>query len=411
MQLCGVRCQRAQISTDIFGIEHATDEVGRAFRHRGQRRGNRLAARRVVAAIQPQLDLRGRSGQRAMAQALHAGGPFGLCHRSLAGGVVKPKLAQRGNRSPGVLNLVRAGQVGQRQVQQALLILIDQPTALGMGVPVLTVGHQRCTKALGAGFDHRKAIVHLRADDTRNKTLKDARLFARDFGKGFAKVLLMVDRHRGDDGKGRFFHDICRIQPPAKPDLQQGVIRRGARKRKEGGAGRDLEKRDLVGAVGLHAFVQKRGQRGFGNQLPRQPDAFVEPCQMRRGIGVNALASLFHACADHRLGGPLAIGPGDVDHRGQIAFGVSKRRQKAVHAVKRQVDDLGVQGHHAIKNGVGTRGHFFAVSTASTGAGRSPLMAGDCPVNMRRIVTSSSFIALRWVTRSSMPWSKRYSAR
>ena len=47
----------------------------------------------------------------------------------------------------------------------------------------------------------------------------DPGLFARDFGQGFAQVLLMVDGNRGDDGQPGLVHHVRCIQPPAQPDL------------------------------------------------------------------------------------------------------------------------------------------------------------------------------------------------
>ena len=111
---------------------------------------------------------------------------------------------------------------------------------------------------------------------------------------------------------------------------------------------------------------------------------------------------------DHRLGGAFAIGARDMDGPRQALFGMAERGKKAVHAVQGQIDDLGMQGHHPFKHGVRARAHFAGTAA---GAGRSPTIAGDCPESIRRMVTNSSRIFLRWVTRSSMPWSKRYSAR
>ena len=109
------------------------------FWHPRQGGGDGGTACGIVAAIQPKFHPRRAIDQRAVAQALHAGGPIGLCHGSL--GIAHTKVAQRHDRGTCVFDLVRAGQVGQGQVQQAVIILKDQATAIFKCVPVLAV-HQ-----------------------------------------------------------------------------------------------------------------------------------------------------------------------------------------------------------------------------------------------------------------------------
>ena len=360
-----------------------------------------------MAAVEPQLHLGGEVHQGSNAQALHPGGPGGAGHGSLAGGGVKAQMAQGGNGGAGVLDLMRTGQVGQRQVQQAGFVLEHQAAILLGDVPVLTIGEQRRAHAGGLALDHGQPFVGLRANDHRDAAFDDSRLFKGDLGQGFAQILLMVDRDGGDDRQARGHH-VGGIQTPAQTNLQQGPVRRGAGKGEEGGGGGDFKEGDRVGTVLGDTFIQQGGQGGFADQLPRQPDAFVKPGEVGRGIGVDPGARRLQPRAQHGLGRAFAIGAGDVDHRGQMLFGVAQGGQQAVHAVQRQVDDLGVQGHHPFQNGVrAVGGHFsgavWGASGNATGEGRSPLIAGVWWVNIRRIVTSSSRKSLRWVTRSSIP--------
>jgi hypothetical protein len=51
--------------------------------------------------------------------------------------------AQRGERGARVLDLVRAGQGGQRQVEKPGFILEDQPPAFFPDMPVLAMGEER----------------------------------------------------------------------------------------------------------------------------------------------------------------------------------------------------------------------------------------------------------------------------
>ncbi len=155
-------------------------------------------------------------------------------------------------------------------------------------------------------------------------------------------------------------------------------------------------------AVRLHAFVQQRRQQRFADQFPRQADAFVKPCQVWRGVGVDGGARAFQPRADHGKRAALAVRPGDVDNRGNPPFGVAKCGQQPFDAPQGQVDDLWVQRQHPVEDDVGTAGHACApsgwasgVGAGSSGAGRSPLIAGGSAISIRIRLTSSSFIALR----------------
>ena len=128
----------------------------------------------------------------------------------------------------------------------------------------------------------------MRADDHGHAALDDTSFFQGDFAQSLAQILLMVDRHGRDDRQRRVIHHIGRIQPPTQAHFQQGVIGRGAGKGQQSGTGGDFKKRDLTRAVLLHAFVQKVREGGFQDDLSCQSNALVKPCQMGRGIGMNA---------------------------------------------------------------------------------------------------------------------------
>ena len=70
---------------------------------------------------------------------------------------------------------------------------------------------------------------------------------------------------------------------------------------------------------------------------------------MRRRVCVDSQALGFESGADHRLGRTLAVGAGDMDHRGQSAMRVPDRRQATVHAVQVQVDDFWMQALHSFE--------------------------------------------------------------
>ncbi|OIQ64412.1 hypothetical protein GALL_540360 [mine drainage metagenome] len=114
---------------------------------------------------------------------------------------------------------MRTGQDRARQVQQAIFILKDQAAIFLGRVPVLAMNQKRRTQAGGPCLDHREALWRLRANHAGHAAFQNTRLFARDFGQRFAKVLLMVDRDRGDNRQLRLVDDVGGIKPAAKADL------------------------------------------------------------------------------------------------------------------------------------------------------------------------------------------------
>ena len=309
--------QRAQVAGDVLGVEHTANQVRRTFRQTRQHPRQRNTGGRVVAPVEPELGLGRLIRKRPFTQPLHPGGPFCPGNRSLIGRIAKFKIAQRGQSSPGVVDLMRPRQVREGQVAQSGVIGIDKPPAFFLHVPVLTVNQQRRANTGRLLFDHLKRRILLRTDDAGYATLEDTRLFKSDLFQRFAKELLVVDGNRGNHAKRGLFNDIGRIETPAKTDFEQGIIRLRPGKGQKRGTGRDLEIGDRAIAIGPVAFIKNLCQYFFGNQVSGQPDAFVKPGKMRRGINMSALARALDPGADHCKGRPLAIGPRDMDHRRQ----------------------------------------------------------------------------------------------
>ena len=392
--------------------------MGRAFGQPRQMRAQRQARGSIVPAIQPKLHAGRGLCQRPTAQPLHTGGPENVFHGGATGVFSGPKVAQRRKCRAGILHLVRPRQARHRQIQKPALVLKHQPPAFLMHMPMLPMGHHRYAQPRRLPLDHVKRLVRLRPYHTWHAALQDPGLLKGNLAQRVAQILLVIDRHRRDHRQRRAVDHIGRVQPPAQPDLQQGVIRRAAGKGQKRGAGRDLEIGDVRALVGAIARVQHRTQMVFGNQLSGQPDPLVKPRQMRAGIGVHHLAHRLQPGPDHRLGRSLAVGSGQMDHRRQVAFRMVQRRQQPPHPVQRQVDDLGMQRHHPLQDDIRRRrrhavsgavlssppssGASCGASTAS-GAGRSPATAGGRPSNIRVMVINSSRSAVRGVTRSSIP--------
>ncbi len=356
--------------------------------------------------------------QRAAAQPLHSRRPLRHADGLFAHLIGLTKRAQRRYGGAGILQLMRPGQVGQRQIQKTALVLVNHPAIFSADMPVLAMHDQRRAKCVGLGFDHLKRGIGLRAHHQRHAALNDAGLFTGNFRQGFAQKLLVVDRDRRDDAQRRLCDHIGGIQTAAKSDLKQGIIGRAARHAQQRGAGGDFKIGNIRAIVGFITFIQQSCQIRLSDQCSCQPDTFVKPRQMRRCIGMHALVCGLKTCADHGQCAAFAVGAGNMHHGRYGILRIVQSGQQPPDAVQCQVNHFGVQRHHPLKDDVGSsrcHGADFAVSAEGSGAvsaeegagasgfGRSPLTAGLRPSSIRVMVISSSRISPRGVTRSSMP--------
>ena len=183
--------ERAEEARRILGGEHAADQhersriaildLGEGLRDRRSRRrdcGRRRARCRRPAGAS--------STKRAGSQALHAGGPVGIDESpaSMAPAAsATPRPPQRRDGKAGIVDLVRAGKLRQRQVEEAVVVLVDEPPALGEGHVFGAVAEERRARRLGLELDHRQRVLVLRADDAGSAALQDAGLLRRDAGE------------------------------------------------------------------------------------------------------------------------------------------------------------------------------------------------------------------------------------
>ncbi len=145
-------------------------------------------------------------------------------------------------------------------------------------------------------------------------------------------------------------------------------------------------------------------------------EALVEANQIRRRIDVHALAGRFQDRAHEGDGRALAVGAGDMDHRRQTPLRMIERGEDALDTIERKVDPLGMQrkepGQHGVdRRGIGMPG---AHAVASSGAGRLARCCGapaGALVNSRHSRAMVARNSWRCTTMSTMPWSRRYSAR
>ena len=272
-------------------------------------------------------------------------------HRQL-----QPGGAQGRDRRAGILELMAAVKLWRRQIEQAVVVLINQaPAFLGRG-PVLARDAQRRLHAAGLPLDHRQRLAHLAGDHRRHAALEDAGFFRGDLLDGIAEEIAMIDRHRRDDAHKRPLDHIGGVEPAAEPDFEKQDVGRVAREQQKRRRGLDLEYRDRRVAVPGFAFGQRLGQRGIVDELAAavaaDAEALVETDQIGRGIDMHALAGRFQDRAHEGDGRAFAVGAGDMDQRRQLLFGMIERGKQALDAVERQVDALGMQRQEPRQDGV-----------------------------------------------------------
>jgi hypothetical protein len=249
-----------------------------------------------------------------------------------------------------------AVQLRQGQIEQAVVVLIDQPATLLVHVPVLTAHPKRRTDLRRRALDHVQRRLGLRRNRSRHPALENRGLLGGDLLDGVAEKFEMIHRHRRDRAGDRRVDDVGRIEPAAEADLQQQHIGRMPREKKKRCGGLDLEHRDGRRTVGALAFQQHIGQRLVAHQLAAarrtETKALVEAHQVRRGVDVDGFArGLQHRAHEgHRRA--LAVGARDVNDRRKTAFRMPERIENPPHPVERQVDPLGMQRQQTLDDGL-----------------------------------------------------------
>ena len=122
---------------------------------------------------------------------------------------------------------------------------------------------------------------------------------------------------------------------------------------------------------------------------------------------MDALARRFEDRAHESNGGAFAVGAGDMDHRRQAPLGVIERGEKALDAVERKIDTLGMQRQEPRQHGVERRGFGLPVAHVTAGSGArsarcSGAVAGDL-VNSRHNSAIVPRNSRRSTTMSTMP--------
>ena len=107
--------------------------------------------------------------------------------------------AERGDGKPGIVDLVAAGKPRQRQVEQPVLVLIDEPAALGERHVVGAVaGRAARPRAFASSSIMASACSSCGPIDAGRAALQDAGLLRGDAGEVLAEEIRVVvaDRRR-----------------------------------------------------------------------------------------------------------------------------------------------------------------------------------------------------------------------
>ncbi len=338
-----------------------------------------------MAAIEPELGAGGHEfGKVAARQPLQPCRPFGLGHAALEGCRRQAAIAggaQRRDRGAGIDVLVAPGETRQRQIEQAIAILVDQPSAILMDVEVLRPDQDlRSAGAFGGGLQHGGRLRLLRRDHGGCAALEDAGLLAGDLGHGVAEIFGMVGRDRSDHRAGRMVDDVGGVVAPAEPDLEQHDIRLMLGEQQQRRRGGDFEEGDGIAGIGALAALQRLDQHVLVDEAPAarpaEPDPLMEAHQMRRGVDVDAEAGRLEDRPHEGDGRALAIGAGDMDHRRQALLRIAEALEQAQYAAEREVDQLGMQRQEARQQQVGCA-HAAPAPRPAKASRRCGAAAGD----------------------------------
>ena len=318
--------QPGQKRLGVLGLLHADQQVDRPIRPRRkllrQDRGGAL----VMAAVEPQLPSRRHHRSQRPIQPLQPGRPLGSGSppRDRRRRHPKPRRTQRRDRQSRVIHLVRAGQPQLWQRDRAFSIL--EP-ARGHA-PIPAPPQQRRPEVGSDALDRRQRVRLLEARHHRHARLDDPRLLRGDRPDRLAQHLLVIQRDRGNRACRRPLDHVGRVSPAAQAYLQHHQVRRHPREQHQRRRRDHLEHGDRGARIDLLHLVEHGRQRGVVHQHPGQPDALVEPHQMRRGVCMHPHPCRLRHRAQEGAGAALPVGAGHMDHRRQREVRITQFSQQ-----------------------------------------------------------------------------------
>ncbi len=87
---------------------------------------------------------------------------------------------------------------------------------------------------------------------------------------------------------------------------------------------------------------------------------------------------------------------------GRFFFRVSQPRQNPLHALKAEINDLGMQGEQPVQYGITARHRYYSTLIGTNAPLLEPGSSADF-IRMRATRLTVSRIWWRWTTRSTMP--------
>src|SRR3954464_8647381 len=196
----------------------------------------------------------------------------------------------------------------------------------------------------------------------------------------------------------------------------------------------ELEQCGRLAGVDTLDLFQRRAQLVVADQHAApdatEPETFVDANEIGRGVGVDAQAGGLQRRAQISERRALAIGPGDVDPRRQLALGVTEPLKQAVHPLHPEIDAFLMQGRQppdqfAERRLCAVSGRVHACGAAGATSGANTICAGlvtGCAdfdavsgagdlVKRRQSRAKVGRKSWRCTTMSTIPCSFRYSAR
>ena len=298
----------------------------------------------IVPAVEPDIAALRHRGHRPRLQPLHPRRPRGRARAAedrflrYADGIAEQLHRHRCQRRVRALVFADQREVFRHRVDEMRLQPVER-RAFGR-------------RLLG---NHIIADLALDRREDRAPLLDDAGLFARNRAQVGAEEGFVVKVHRRDHRQGRRIDHVGRIEPAAQADLENEEVRRHFGESEDRRRRGRLEMRDLPAADCLERPVEPADQARIVHQLPRQPDAFVEAHQMRRGKHVHGQSGRFGHRAHEGAGGPFAVGPRHMDDRRQPVLRTAQCIERRKHAPERKLDDIRIKTLEPLQRGVERR--------------------------------------------------------
>ena len=163
---------------------------------------------------------------------------------------------------------------------------------------------------------------------------------------------LVINPQRGDCASCLTVEHIGRIEPPAEANFDYAGIGWFAVEGEEGGGGGDFEEAGREVLARVEHFLEQRGEIAVLDQLSGNADAFVVAHQMRLGRGVDGEALRLEHRAQEGASRAFAVGPGDMEHRWEIALRIAQPVKQRVDRVEPEPPLRQAQRGEAVKLGL-----------------------------------------------------------